>query len=240
MSARAGLVSVPRTELLRFFDEKPRESLTHAGSIVGVVGEDLATACFVDYLDRSGSEGTVLNHSVTTGKRTGPRLDRWIDVRWSDESRTVFQTEIKSWSAHAYGGQVLAVDADTDTLAKYRQKRWDGRWDAENRALRDVDRTGKVLVRMKPPEGVEASDVRPLLIFWEAIGPADSDHLFNIPNPRHDFPNESWLSSPGFPELWVFSVSSYLRSIAAETLSLHMPNAAQRLRSLQNLFRVAD
>ena len=234
------IISVPRTELLRFFDERPEGSMTHAGSIVTVVGEDLNTACFVDYLDGIGAKGSVFNQRVTTGNRKGPRLDRWIDVRWPDNSRTVFQTEIKSWSAHAYGGEVLAVDAGTQAIAEYRQRRWDRRWNEKSRMLTDGERTLKVLVRMKPPEGVDASDVRPLLIFWEAIGPPESDHLFKIPNPSHEFPKKSWPTSPEFPELWVFSVSSYLRSVAAETLTLPMPNAAHRLRLLQDLFRVGD
>ena len=209
-------------------------------SIVGLVGEELNAACFIDYLDGIGAKATVLNQSVTRGSGKGPWLDRWIDVRSPDNSRTVFQTEIKSWSAHSYGGEVLAVDADTQAIAKYRQRRWDRRWDAERRLLRDSNQTLKVLVRMKPPEGVDAGDVRPLLIFWEAIGPPKSDHLFKIPNPSHEFPKKSWPTSPEFPELWVFSVSSYLRSVAAETLTLPMPNAAHRLRLLQDLFRVGD
>ncbi len=233
-------VVVPRVELLRFFDEKPEESLTHAGSIVTVVGEDLNTSCFIHYLNGVGAQGTVINQSVTTGNRIGPRLDRWISVRWPDTSRTVFQTEIKSWSAHAFGGEVLEVEAGASAVAEYRQRRWDGRWDAGNRLLRNGGPTLKVLVRMKPPPGVDAGDVHPLLIFWEAIGPRGSDHLFKVPDPRHEFPKASWPTSPEFPELWVFSVSSYLRSIDAETLTLRMPSAAHRLRFLRNLFRVAE
>lgn len=233
-------ILVPRIELLRFLDEKPEGSMTHAGSIVNLIGEDLNTACFIDYLDGVGAQGTVINQSVTTGKGRGPRLDRWLSVGWPDSSRTVFQTEIKSWSAHAYGGEVLPVEAGTSAVAEYRQRRWDGRWDERNRLLRDSDRTRKVLVRMKPPPGVDAGDVRPLLIFWEAIGPRESDHLFKIPNPKHEFPKTSWPTSPEFPELWVFSVSSYLRSIEAETLTLRMPSVARRLRFLQDLLRVGE
>lgn len=234
------VISAPRIELLRFFDEKPAGSITHVGSIATLLGEDLNTALFVDYLDGIGAKATVCNQSVTTGKRKGPRLDRWIDVRWSDDSKTVFQTEIKNWSAHSPGGEVLPVDADTQTIAEYRQRRWDRRWNEESRLLTDGERTLKVLVRMKPPEGVDAEDVRPLLIFWEAIGPPELDHLFEVPNPSHEFPKESWPRSHEFPELWVFSVSSYLRSVAAETLALHMPRAAHRVRLLRDLFSLGD
>ncbi len=102
-------------ELLHFFDEKPDWSRGQATSVVGVIGEDLNTACFQSYLESTGGSAKVLTDtksskplSVTTGKQKGPRLDRWMDVNWPDGSSTVFQTEIKNWSAHAIGGKVLS------------------------------------------------------------------------------------------------------------------------------------
>ncbi len=242
-SESSQFITIRRSELLRFFDEKPEGSLTHATSIVAVVGEDLNAACFVQYLRDIGAVGTILDDSVTTGKTQGPRLDRWIDVRWSDNSRTVFQTEIKSWSAHAIGGKVLSVDASQQVIAEYKQQRWDVHWDEGKHTLKH-DYTGKVLVPMNPPKGVDARVIRPLLILWEAIGPSEhSDkHFFSIPNPSNDFPGrkESWPTFPGFPELWVFSVSSYMRSSKADTITLRMPRAAHRIRILQDLFKVGD
>ena len=104
--------------------------------------------------------------------------------------------------------------------------RWENEWDSRAQLLRHPN-TGKVLSRMKPPAGVDEECIRPLLIFWEALGPSDraDEHLFNVEVDGH------------FPELWVFSVSSYLRSIQDDTLELDMPDAAHRLRSLNCLFQ---
>ena len=110
-SSSSTMVTVDPQELLCFFDGKPKWSEKQATSIVGVVGEDLNAACFQHYLESKGAGANVLNCPVTTGKRKGPRLDRWIDVTRRDGSRTVFQTEIKNWSAHAIGGKPLLVSA---------------------------------------------------------------------------------------------------------------------------------
>ena len=235
-------------ELLRFFDEKPESSIGHATSIVSIVGEDLNAACFQHYLQSQGAESSILDDPVTTGRRKGPRLDRWIDVVWADKSRTVFQTEIKNSSAHAIGGAVLNVSATPEEVAEYRQARWDHHWNIQCQTF-NSHITAKVLARMRPPGGVDEDSVRPLLIFWEAIGPQDKteDHLFRVeatcdfafslpntwPTPS-EYP-DAW----GFQELWVFSVSSYLRSIQDASIELNMPNAAHRLRVLGRLFPTA-
>ena len=85
---------------------------------------------------------------------------------------------------------------------------------------------------MKSPDGFDPSTVRPLLIFWEALGPAETphDHLFRVE-----------VAGDEFLELWVFSVSGYLRSLwrkGVKRIDLEMPDAAFRLRSLNCLFTV--
>ena len=235
-------ITIDRKELLRFFDEKPEGSKGQATSIVGVVGEDLNAACFQHYLESRGATVCVRNQSVTTGEQKGPRLDRWIDVTCSDESRIVFQTEIKNWSAHAIGGKTLSISASPSEVRDYKQARWKHHWDTEGRTLKDSN-TAKVLVRMQSPQGIDEEVIRPLLIFWEAIGPRDkaNDHLFCIKEPSYDFPLElrdKWSVSDRFAELWVFSVSSYLRSLEDPSIKLCMPNAVRRLQLLGNLFTV--
>lgn len=222
--------------LLRFFDEKPSWSEKHATSIASIVGEDLGAACFIQHLESKGDKAAVLTlpgtdrpRPVTTGMRKGPRLDRWIQVDWQNGLSTVFQTEIKSWSAHAKGGKRLALCADQDEVTQYKQARWDWHWDGHT--LREPS-AAKVLSRMKPPVGVCNESVLPLLIFWEPIGPRDQSGspLFRIPIPG--MPD----GFKDFPELWVFSVSSYLRSISHTRIELNMPSAAHRLRLLTQLF----
>ena len=245
----ASMVTIYVEDVLRFFDEKPDWAEKHATGIVGIVGEDLNAACFQHYLESTGARAIVLKdpdsnkpHRVTTGNRKGPWLDRWIEVDWRDGSKTVFQTEIKNWSAHAIGGKTLSVSASPEEVTNYKQTRWEGHWVVQRHTLREPY-TAKVLVRMKPPDGVDEKISRPLLIFWEALGPRDQadSHLFSMEAPSCDFPFAlpgTWPRPYEFPELWVFSVSSYLRSIPDASIRLDMPDAADRIQILNRLFSI--
>ena len=237
-SPEASLVAVHVEDLLRFFDEKPCWSLKRATSVVGIAGEDLNAASFQHYVMSNGGSAEVLRDPisgrplpVTTGNRKGYCLDRWIRVKWPDESGFVFQTEIKSWSSHAIQGRTLSVPATPEQLREYKVARWKQHWDLERRCLKGTY-TSKVLTKMKPPEQVGERKIRPLLIFWEALAPEEEvdKHLFNV---------EVAKDAPGhFKDLWVFSVSSYLRSVQGSTLDLEMPEAAGRLGVLGRLFSV--
>ena len=174
--------------VLHFFDEKPDWSVGHATGVVGIVGEDLNTACLQHYLESKSGSASVVRHEdsgkplpVTTGRTKGPRLDRWINVKWPDQSTTVFQTEIKSWSAHGFGGTTLPLSLSPEELKERKQNQWDSLWDSENGRLTHP-LTKKVLVWMKPPDGVDLKDVRPLLIFWAALECREEpdSHLFRV------------------------------------------------------------
>ena len=238
-------VAINVEEVLRFFDEKPDWSIKQVAAVVGVVGEDLNAACFQHYVESTmGAKVTVRTDPVTTGRRKGPRLDRWIVVDWPDKARTAFQTEIKSWSAHAFGGRTLPVRATPEQVAEYKRPRWQMMWDRDRRTLtfREI---AKVLVPMKPPCDLGADEILPLLIFWEVLGRPDQaeSHLFKAEGPTGGFsfdPPATWPPAGTFPALWVFSVSSYLRSIRDTSVELHMPNAARRLQILRRLFSTAQ
>lgn len=102
------LMSINIKQTLEFFDEKPEWSHKHATAIVGVLGEDLAAAAFQHCLERNGGRNiSIVDETVGTGGRKGPRLDRWIRADLPDNRRVLFQTEIKNWSAHAIGGKTL-------------------------------------------------------------------------------------------------------------------------------------
>ena len=224
-------------ETICFFDEVPDYSYKQATSIVSVVGEDLAVGCFQKHLEDEGAtvcvrymgEGTyVYPESVTTGHLRGPRLDRWIIVDCPDGGRTVFQTEIKNSSAHAFSGVKVPLDISVEDLRAYKQKEWSGAWDPESQSLRDPG-AAKVLVPMRVPDCLSGSHVKPLLIYWTPIAPESEpdSYLFKVAT-GHTCP---------FSELCVFSVSSYLRSLREAKIALRMPVAATRLRILNHLFR---
>ena len=243
-TSSSAFVEIDVEQTLRFFDEKPGWSIGHATGVVGVVGEDLNAACFQHYVESVGGSAIVRDDSVTTGGTKGPRLDRWIVVDWPGEPSTVYQTEIKNWSAHAIGGEILRFGASTEEVAGHKQRRWEGRWDSQRQTLKHPN-MGKVLVPMDPPRDLKGENIQPLLIFWEPIGPMGTDsHLFKEASPTCDFPfalPSTWPSPRRFPlfrNLWVFSVSSYLRSISDAHVKLQMPHAAERLRMLGRLFRL--
>ena len=223
--------------LLHCFDEKPDWAVGHATGIVGIVGEDLNTACLQHYLKSKGGSAVVLHNPdtdrplpVTTGHTKGPRLDRWIQVTWPNRSKIVFQTEIKSWSAHAFGGVRFPLSGSLPAVRKRKREQWDSLWDSRTKHLKHP-LTVKVLVPMKLPDCVDqAQEVLPLLIFWAALESRKNpnDHLFQVD-----------VADAEFKELCVFSVSGYLRGLLSEgvpSIELEMPDAALRLWSLNRLF----
>lgn len=222
------IVDVP--EIISFFDEIPCYSEKQATSVVSVVGEDLGAGCLQKYLEEEeGASVSVLTDSVTPGTRDGQRLDRWIVVDWPNKGRQVFQTEIKNWSAHAIGGKKILREALAEELRKYKHERWREQWDSDNQSLKD-SRVGKVFNGMQLPARLSGSSVLPLVIYWMPVAPeSESDkHLFQV----------STNPTCRFGELWVFSISSYLRSIREPKICLKMPIATKRLRILNRLFRL--
>ena len=99
------------------------------------------------------------------------------------------------------------------------------------RLLRDPG-AAKVLKKMKVPADpdLKRACVKPLLICWTPMAPENEpdSFLFQVatrPNPP----------DCDFSELWVFSISSYLRSLEQATIALKMPIAAAKLRTLDRL-----
>lgn len=216
-------VRVAVSELLRFFDERPLESIGHASAITGVLGEDLAAALVRHCLEARGATVTIHPESVTTGNRRGHRLDRWIEVR-DGEAHVLYQTEIKSWCAHSFGGRSLAIDAAPDTLATFRIERWERQWDATLATFRAVE-CRKVVEAMRVPPSLASLPVRPLLCFWEAMHPeGKAEPVFDVA-----------IQSDDFSVVTVFSASNYLRGLAVEALTLDMPGADARMLWLATL-----
>lgn len=211
--------------LLEFFDEKPIDSQGHATSIVAIAGEDLGVGLLKHYLECTrNAKVTILPGPVGTGKKKGPRLDRWVDVVWPDGSGRLFQTEIKNWSAHAIGGKILKVDAPPDEVARFGIQRWE----MYAGAMYTWKAINKVLTPMKKPPDVDPSHtLEPLLIYWWVIHPKGlSESFFS-----HDLE-----TSTGFSRLWLFSMSSYLRGLNEDAIELEMPHTAKRMSWLHELF----
>ena len=240
------LVRVRWREVVRFLDEMPEESVGHATGVVGVMGEDLGAAVFKHCVEANGC-GDVRLHSERVkgvGLR-GPWLDWWIEVDSRSWGKLLFQAEVKSSSAHATNGKRLMLDGDDDEMTARKRAAWRQEWDDGARSLRHPA-TGKVLVRMKPKTNFGRRKQLPLLIFWKAMAPefgtgctprVPGGHLFTVEAPNYGVRGSTPANWPrrqrNFKELWVFSVSSYLRSLECETLDLEMPNAVYRWNAMR-------
>lgn len=223
-------VRVNIKRIIQFFDEKPKNSWGHATSIVAVAGEDLGAGAFKHYIENvKGARANVLSYPVTTGFRKGKRLDRWIEVIWPNGEGSIFQAEIKSWSAHAIGGQALPLGSSTEEIRNFKIKKWQELWNDKDN-IPNTELISKVLLPMKIPIGInKLYNLESLLIYWVAIHPKGEDEsLF-----YQSLNQESY-----FKKLWFFSVSSYLRSLKEEVITLTMPSTVERLVWLRDLFDV--
>ena len=214
-------IAVPA--LLDFFDGRPPESIGHASAITGVLGEDLIAALIADCLRQRGKTVTVRSDPVTTGRKTGNRLDRWIEVA-ENGSRCLYQTEIKNWGAHSFNGRTLPSSATDDAVRAHRINRWRLQWDDTTQMFRAKE-CQKVVVRMKPPSDLAELPVRALLAFWDTLHPrGDPEPLFDVA-----------VTSTDFPTVTVFSASTYLRTLATDYVELPMPAVAARIAWLSRL-----
>ena len=204
--------------LLRYFDDPlPGEKgKGDATALVALLGEDLASALFVQYLRDTWGPAEFLTNRCTTGNRKGPRLDGWIRITRHGESR-LLQVEIKSWSAHAIGGRNLPLSASPEQLRAHKLQRWGAEWNGHTFKKKQAR---KVLEPMQPPM---ALPVEPAICYWDALHPSGlDDSFFEIP-----------LENEAFGRVWVFSVSAYLRATRAHELDLDMPNAERRIELLR-------
>lgn len=221
-------VRVNRRSLLEFFDERVPKSRGHASAVVAVCGEDLGMGLMRHYFVSKGAR--VETHKrCTQGTPSGVRLDGWLRVTLDDED-TLYQVEIKNWSAHAIFGVELPANCTPDFLVDYKVGRWLQQWDDKDgikqRAL------AKVLTPMRPPDHWSAIPVEPLACFWTALHPTGGEECF--------FSQELPVKTPWCSRLWVFSMSAYLRSLDEPFIELQMPDTRARMAWLGELIVEAD
>ena len=124
-----------------------------------------------------------------------------VSVQWPDDSSpTLFQVEIKNWSAHSKGGKRLAANAPLDQVAHHKMERWAKEWD-EAKGQPSKKETVKILL---PIRAARPGKVEPVLCLWDAMRPTGHGEPWlcvDLPDGNH------------FGRLWVLSMSSYLRSL---------------------------
>jgi hypothetical protein len=214
--------------LLDLYDHKTTKNIGCVSAINAMIGEDLAVALFLDYARGEKLNPSVVSEKVTQGSSKGVRLDRWLSVQESNKV-IYYQTEIKNWTAHSYRGKSLPNNLDEEGMKKYRKDRWEQRFDVSNYCLRDTS-ANKVLVPMKldstiPPD----AEIRPLIIFWEAMHPEGSnDACFSVS-----------VNGSTFKNLWVFSMSNYVRNLIDKdnvNIEVNMTAVDARIKWLNTIY----
>lgn len=200
-------------ELLDFYDYRVEASNTHASAINAVLGEDLAIALMRHFFMAQSAEVEVLKNPCTTGKQRGNRLDKWIAVKSNESSSTLYQVEIKNWSAHSIGGTKVKREASQTEMTEYRRDRWCRQFKTSaGTHMPSQKETLKVLTKMLVPNSHLDHKHEALLCFWEALHPRGEDDPF--------FQVE--VESEHFKRLWVFSLSNYTSRLLTQTTSLEV------------------
>ncbi len=217
--------SVNLRVLVDFYDRKVPKSIGHATAINAVLGEDLAIALFCDFANVEGLSPIFLTNKCNQGKNKGKRLDCWIQVT-EKESIIHYQTEIKNWSAHAFSGKSIPGIESNENMVAFRKSRWENQFDNSIQSLKQ-EPAKKVLIKMKAlPGNVE---IRPLIIFWDAMHPeGEAKEFFSVP-----------VSSADFNELWIFSMSTYVRnqiSKGRSEINIEMPEVDTRMEWLSKIY----
>jgi hypothetical protein len=215
--------------LLDLYDHKTKNNIGCVSAINAMIGEDLAVALFLDYARGEKLNPSVVSEKVTQGSTKGVRLDRWLSVQESNKV-IYYQSEIKNWTAHSYRGKSLPNNLDEEGMKKYRKDRWEQRFDISNKCLRDTS-ANKVLVPMKLDTTIAPdAEIRPLIIFWEAMHPEGfTEEFFSHP-----------VSGKDFDELWVFSMSNYVRNLIDKDkvtkIEVNMPAVDARIQWLNTVY----
>ncbi|MFZ5984462.1 MAG: hypothetical protein ACOYXN_08865 [Acidobacteriota bacterium] len=220
-------IALRREPLLSFLDERmPREP----GFLTGFSafwGEDLAIGLMAHYFLNLSQQSVWYSPRCTQGARSGARLDCWLLV--NDDK--LYQVEIKNWAAATYGsGPPVPLAIEERALARYERDRWQQLWPER---FRDETGLNKVLIPMEPPEECAAMRPKPLLCLWWAIDPYGAHRpFFRKSLPR----NMRGLAKT----LHVFSLSSYLRSLASETVEIPFPRGHAKLEVLRGILDVGS
>lgn len=227
-------IEINLSSLLNFYDIPDKDVRGHASSLKAMSGEEMNLALLVHYFHTvlKWRDARVLD-GACSGK--GARLDAWIHT--GQPESVLYQVEVKSWSVHGYGGAPLEypMGIDREERSAYRKQSWCFYFEEEEGRyrIRHTKELGKVLRSMKAPRGYLDTARRPLACLWTSLHPmGEAEPCFTVPVVSEE-------SSGGFESLTVFSVSTYLRNLAAtgvQRLSLDLPRLNARMNLLAQLF----
>ena len=111
-------------ELVHFYDETPDDSHKLATPINALIGEEVALGLLKHYAEEErGWAFKLIDRVCTPGTKAGGRLDAWIEIKDGDSVHH-YQTEIKNWNAHSFGGVAISKAASEMVLSEYRKNEW--------------------------------------------------------------------------------------------------------------------
>jgi hypothetical protein len=224
-STRDNMIEIDIVRALEFYEEAIPSSQHHATAINAIAGEDMGAGLFLHYLKQKNINAKILPDRCTQSTKSGVRLDRWI-LAIKNGKEIYYQTEIKNWPAHAFGGKRLKITATKKEISVHKIERWNNFWDGKT--LRDP-KARKVLTPMKPPEN--NCNVKPLICFWDSMHPnGKREPLFSVQ-----------LQNQQFSYIWVFSMSAYFRNLLSsgtKKIHLEMLDTETRIEWLNSIFHV--
>lgn len=216
--------------LLDLFD-RDMEAKPYTSAIKAMLGEEMPFALLEHYF-RESQRLTVkrLPGRPSAGGPTGHRLDGWITTQHGGANAICYQVEVKFWSIHGVGAGALA-QAHGQSESDYRRALWITYWNHGRFRGKSLD---KVLEEMQPPEGRTSDRPLPLACLWSPAHPEGlADPFFEVKGVRQ-------TPATPFESVWVFSASSYLRSLKAgdsphSFIELHLPELQRRQELLGGL-----
>lgn len=214
-----------RNNLIDFYDNKRSEIFANYGlggdvsAITGLIGEDLLVAILFHYW-RNGEHlnpERLPDPCKEDGVKNGKKLDAWL-VR---DDQTIFQVEIKNWSAHSENGRSVPINAKQEKIQSNANKRWI-KYFGDNGCL--PEQAKKISLPMQRPQGFENHKLERMLLFW-------------FPIADEKFQPLSVVEATNGQRLHVFSASIYLRTLSEEFIDLDTPIIQRRYDTLDRLIK---
>lgn len=224
-------------EIIMFYDLKG-ENHKHASSITGIIGEDMISGIFKDFLQRHNYNSEVRILPENPKEKNGKWLDRWIIYK-TENKITCYQTEIKNWSAHSLGGKHFDYNKNNALSFDFSESNeiFKKIWDSNNYEFRDPS-VNKVFKKMKVNETIEGftfKTIEPLVCFWMPI----TRNSIAEPIIEINIDNES----KEFKKVTIFSASIYLRKLKSsgiDKIEIEPGSIIRRMKKLNELFSIEN
>lgn len=216
-------------KLLEFFDVYKPAMAVHVTALNSFLGADLVLGIARHYFESLNCECRISTaNPVSVSSRH--RLDRWLTVSCNG-LRVFYQTEVKNWTVYTQGvPQTLSPGMSARELNRYAYSMYKKQWNDKTGTFIDHENLSKVLKPMQPPEGYDetADIIRPLVCYWYPISGSArlklASHFFTVQ-----------CSGDYFNEADIFSVSLYLRHIAAKAITQIDINPGRFIETLNYL-----